>query len=65
MEHITTTKAVKILKKYNNLYATITLHHLLITLDDVAGGMLEPHLFCKPIAKTNNDRRSLLKLALN
>ena len=27
------------------------LHHLLITLDDVAGGMLNPHLFCKPIAK--------------
>ena len=24
---------------------------LLITLDDVAGGMLRPHLFCKPIAK--------------
>ena len=31
--------------KYSNLYATVTLHHLLITLDDVAGGMLDPHLF--------------------
>ncbi|MDQ7023797.1 MAG: hypothetical protein Q9M97_10025 [Candidatus Gracilibacteria bacterium] len=51
--------------KYDNLYATITLHHLYITLDDVAGGMLEPHLFCKPIAKRPEDREALLKLALS
>ncbi|WP_309498218.1 amidohydrolase family protein, partial [Sulfurovum sp.] len=48
MEHITTKTSVDLLDKYENLYATITLHHLLITLDDVAGGMLKPHLFCKP-----------------
>lgn len=65
MEHITTKDAVKLLKKYDNLYATITLHHLLITLDDVAGGMLQPHLFCKPIAKTPVDRDALLKVALS
>jgi dihydroorotase len=64
MEHITTKDAVKLLKKYDNLYATITLHHLLITLDDVAGGMLQPHLFCKPIAKTPTDREALLNIAL-
>jgi len=65
MEHITTKEAAKILDKYKNLYATITLHHLLITLDDVAGGMLQPHLFCKPIAKRDEDRDALLNLALN
>ena len=64
MEHITTKDAVELLQKYDNLYATITLHHLLITLDDVAGGMLKPHLFCKPIAKTPTDRDALLKIAL-
>ena len=64
MEHITTKDAVELLQKYDNLYATITLHHLLITLDDVAGGMLQPHLFCKPIAKTPIDRDALLKIAL-
>lgn len=64
MEHITTSEAVKMLDKYENLYATITLHHLLITLDDVAGGMLKPHLFCKPIAKRPVDRDALLKVAL-
>ncbi|RLA68936.1 MAG: dihydroorotase [Epsilonproteobacteria bacterium] len=64
MEHITTKESVQALDKYENLYATITLHHLLITLDDVAGGMLQPHLFCKPIAKRPEDRSALLKVAL-
>ena len=44
MEHITTKESVALLDRFDNLYATITLHHLLITLDDVAGGMLQPHL---------------------
>lgn len=64
MEHITTADAVAILDRYENLYATITVHHLMITLDDVAGGMLRPHLFCKPIAKRPEDRAALLRVAL-
>ena len=65
MEHITTQESVAALDRFDNLYATITLHHLLITLDDVAGGMLQPHLFCKPIAKRYEDREALLKVALS
>jgi len=64
MEHITTKESVEALDKHENLYATITIHHLLITLDDVAGGMLQPHLFCKPIAKRPEDREALRKVAL-
>ncbi|MAD42724.1 MAG: dihydroorotase [Arcobacter sp.] len=64
MEHITTKDAVDLLEKYDNLHATVTLQHLLITLDDVAGGMLKPHLFCKPIAKRPEDRSALLSAAL-
>jgi len=64
MEHITTKESVEALDRFDNLYATITLHHLIITLDDVAGGMLKPHLFCKPIAKRPHDRDALLKVAL-
>ncbi len=63
MEHITTKESVALLDRFDNLYATITLHHLLITLDDVAGGMLQPHLFCKPIAKTPKDRDALREVA--
>jgi len=64
MEHITTKAAVDMLDKYDNLYATITVHHLLLTLDDVVGGMMQPHHFCKPIAKRPEDLDALLSLAL-
>jgi dihydroorotase len=65
MEHITTKDAVDLVQKYDNLHATITVQHLLITLDDVAGGMLQPHLFCKPIAKRYEDKEALLNIALS
>lgn len=59
MEHITTADAVKVVDRYDNISATVTLHHLLITLDEVAGGLLQPDLFCKPIAKTPRDLSAL------
>ena len=59
MEHITTAAAVQFLEKFDNISATVTLHHLMITLDDVVGGMMQPDLFCKPIAKTPYDREAL------
>lgn len=65
MEHISSKESITLLNKYDNLYATITLHHLLLTLDDVVGGMLNPHAFCKPIVKRPADREALLKLALS
>ena len=64
MEHITTREAVAFLDRYPNVYATVTLHHLLYTLDDIAGGLLQPHLFCKPLAKRPEDRDALLATAL-
>lgn len=64
MEHITTAAAVALLDRFPNLAATVTLHHLLITLDDLAGALLNPHLFCKPIAKRPEDRAALLEAAL-
>lgn len=65
MEHITTAGAVKLLDEYDNLHATVTPQHLLITLDDVAGGLLNPHLFCKPIAKRPEDQKALCEAALS
>lgn len=65
MEHITTAGAIALLNKFSNLYATVTLQHLLFTLDDLAGGMLRPHLFCKPILKRPEDRLALLTAALS
>ena len=64
MEHITTKKLAVFLDRHENVFATVTLHHLLITLDDVIGDALSPHNFCKPVAKTPADREALRELAL-
>ncbi|MDR1912670.1 MAG: dihydroorotase [Helicobacteraceae bacterium] len=63
MEHISSATLAKLLDRYENLFATITLHHLLYTLDDLLGSQLNPHLFCKPIVKTPADRTALRRLA--
>lgn len=65
MEHISDRRTLELLDKYDNLYATVTIHHLLFTLDDVIGGMMEPHMFCKPIIKTPADRDAIQKAVLS
>jgi len=65
MEHISDHRTIKLLDKYPNLYATVTVHHLTITTDDLLGGALKPHLFCKPIVKFAKDRDALRELVLS
>lgn len=65
MEHITTTDAVDFLDKHPNVFATVTLHHMLYTLDDMLGGPFNPFLFCKPILKSAKDRDALQSLVLS
>lgn len=66
LEHITTAAAVDaVLSLPNNVAATITVHHLLLTHDDVVGAKLHPHHFCKPVAKMRKDRTALRKAALS
>lgn len=65
MEHVTDRRNLALIDQFENLRATITLHHLLFTLDDVIGGSLNPFLFCKPVAKTPADRAALREAALN
>jgi dihydroorotase len=64
MEHITTAAAIHFLEKYDNVSATVTLHHLMLTLDDVVGDLMQPHLFCKPIAKRPADLQALRQSVL-
>lgn len=65
MEHITTADAAGFLDKHPNVYATVTLHHLLYTMDDMLGGLFNPFLFCKPILKSAKDRDALQSLVLS
>ncbi|CDF91427.1 probable Dihydroorotase [Zygosaccharomyces bailii ISA1307] len=69
LEHCTTEAAIKTVNELNNnvqtpqdikVAATITAHHLYLTIDDWAGN---PINFCKPVAKLPSDKRALLEAA--
>ena len=61
-EHLSTRDAVlAVLDFPKNVAATITAHHLLLTLDDLMGGNLNPYYFCKPVVKTDDDKDALLE----
>jgi dihydroorotase len=62
LEHVTSRAAVRAVSEMpERVGATITAHHLLVTLDDLLGDCLRPHLFCKPVAKREEDRQALLE----
>jgi len=62
LEHITTAAAAELVASLDTrVAATITDHHLAITLDDVVGSKIQPHHFCMPVAKRPEDRRGLLE----
>lgn len=69
LEHCTTKDAIDMIKKINAGYkegddvkvaATITAHHLSLTIDNWAGN---PINFCKPVAKLPADKRALVEAA--
>jgi dihydroorotase len=65
LEHVTTRAAVEFVQNSSvNVAATITAHHLAISLDDVLGRGIRPHLFCYPVPKTPDDRAELVNAAL-
>lgn len=69
LEHCTTRAAIETIEDINKNYkegddikvaATITAHHLLLTIDNWAGN---PINFCKPVAKLPDDKRALVAAA--
>ncbi len=66
LEHLSTAEAVRFVENGpDRLAATITAHHLLLTLDDMMGRGLNPHLFCKPVLKGAKDRDALREAAFS
>jgi len=66
LEHATTAAAIQCVESMpENVAATLTVHHLYLTLDDVIGDRLNPHVFCKPIAKRPEDRAALVAAAMS
>jgi dihydroorotase len=64
IEHATTLHAVQTARDWANIACSLTVHHMLLTLDDVIGDKLNPHCFCKPVAKTEGDRQAIIEAAI-
>ncbi len=63
MEHITTAAAAETVGALGDkVVATITDHHLDITLQDVVGSRIQPHHFCMPVAKRPEDKAALIEV---
>ncbi|SCV99427.1 LAFE_0A02916g1_1 [Lachancea fermentati] len=71
LEHCTTAAAIETIEMINKgitdpakikVAATITAHHLYLTIDDWAGN---PINFCKPVAKLPKDKRALVSAAIS
>ncbi len=67
IEHISTADAVRMVMNLEtpNVAATITPHHLLMTLDDVLSGGIRPHNYCMPVLKRPEDREALIQAAIS
>ena len=64
LEHITTKEAVDYVLK-ENIHATITPHHLLLDRNDIFRNGINPHMYCLPILKRNEDREALVNAAIS
>lgn len=65
-EHLSSAKSVEAVKRLPaNVAATITVHHLMMTLDDIIGDALRPHHFCKPLPKRPEDRAAIREAAFS
>lgn len=64
LEHVSTRLGVEIVEKLGpNVAATITAHHMCLTLNDVIGYGIQPHNCCMPIPKDYDDRDALIAAA--
>jgi dihydroorotase len=66
LEHVSSADGVDWVKQFpRNVAATVTAHHLMLTLEDVIGNGINPHYFCKPIAKSRDDQLALIRAAIH
>jgi len=63
-EHITTRAAVDfVIQASANITATITPQHVLLNRNDLFKGGIQPHNYCLPILKAEDDRQAVLEAA--
>ena len=62
VEHVSSVEMIEFVKSApSNVAATLTAHHAIITCEDVfdKDRIIDPFLFCKPIAKMEGDRKMI------
>ena len=60
LEHVSTKEGIQFVSGCpQNVAATITAHHLLLNRNDLLAGGINPHLYCLPIVKTEEDRQAV------
>ena len=65
-EHLSTKEAVDaVLGMPETVAATLTPHHMSMTLDDMIGGNMNPYHFCKPVVKQPRDRDAIAGAAVS
>lgn len=65
IEHLSDHRSLPLLEEFDNIYATLTLHHITLDISALIGGSLQPHYFCKPVLKRVIDREALARYALS
>tara|TARA_B100001769_G_scaffold260423_1_gene241034 strand:+ start:91 stop:1125 length:1035 start_codon:yes stop_codon:yes gene_type:complete len=66
LEHVSTEYGVKFIKSNKNIAGSITPHHMLLTKEDVFfDNKINPHHFCMPVVKNENDLIELRNAACN
>lgn len=64
-EHVSTAEGVEaVCELPETVAATVTVHHLMYTLEDLLASGLDAHLYCKPLVKNEDDRRAIEKVVL-
>lgn len=60
LEHVSSAEAVECVKSLSqNVAATVTVHHIILTLNDIVGDSLRPQNFCKPLPKLPKDKEAV------
>ena len=62
-EHVSSKYGADFIQQNNNIAGTITPHHMLLTKKDVFNDEINPHNYCMPIVKNEEDLISLRKYA--
>ncbi|MCP4501696.1 MAG: dihydroorotase [Deltaproteobacteria bacterium] len=65
VEHLTTWAGIDFVRRFDaeRVCASITAHHLFLNRNHLLVGGIQPHHFCLPVAKREEDRKALLAAA--